>query len=275
MKTLTVQSSIIVFIRATFFLGLMIAGYSAINNADAQVSGITLRSPPLTHAFIDSRDVLLGAGYSYSKVENPGYQVLNISPETITTSERTFFLAYGIFDSLALGISTNPTYYRLTGTYLDSGRDVDTTMTTTRSYFYIIPTLYKWEKSRIALIWGKGRASISKNETLGIISEEWTIGTTGLVGEFFLGESFSIVPWFSWPYLLFDIIPPTLNDIQVPDYGLDGILYMGDIKVSLTFLIQALDTVDKAAEEDDEREETDSTGEPTQESYAISFSLRF
>jgi len=250
-------------------------GYSSVNDTNAQIPGLTLRSPPLTHAFIDAKDILLGIGFSYSKVETPGYQILNIDLDAISTTERTAFLSYGVFDSLALGISSNPMDVKLTGTYADSGEEVETIITTTRTYFFIIPTLYKWEKSRIALIWGKGQANIHQNDTMGIVHEKWTIGTTGLVGEFFMGDSFSVVPWMSWPYLLFDISPLGVNDLQTPDFGLDAVLYLGDIKLSLTYLIQAVDTVDKASEEDEERQSTDDTGEPSQESYSMSFSLRF
>lgn len=254
------------------FIFFLIIGFHEV--AEAQIAGVTLRSPPISHAFIDESDLLVGGGFSYSKVESPEYRVSNVTPDTIITTETLGFLAYGIFDWIAIGASTNPTSVKLEGTDADSGEDIDTTMRITRSYLYIIPTLYSWKKNRIALIWGKGQANVEENEALAISQESWTIGTTGLVGEFFLADWFSVVPWLSWPYLLFDISPLGVNEIQTPDYGLDGIIYMGDIKLSLTLIFQALDTVDKANEEE-EREETKSDDEASQESYAISFSFTF
>jgi hypothetical protein len=247
--------------------------------ASAQVEGITLRTPPITHAFIDGGDILLGIGLSYANVENPGNRIADIVPDSVTTTEQLGFLAIGLADGLAIGASHNPTEISISGTVLNTDQKKETTLKGTKTYYYLIPTLYRWQKNRIVLIWGKGRAVIQENKTLEIAREEYEIGTTGLVGEFFLGESFSMVPWMSWPYLLFDVNPPSVAEIQTPDYGFDAILHMGDVKISLSLIFHALDTVDESTSDQDnsnnDEQDSDTQNDSSQTSYAISLSFRF
>jgi hypothetical protein len=264
------------FTKIYLLLVLLLFSHSALQNAVAQIEGITLRSAPMTHAFIDSGDILLGVGLSYTKVEDPGYQVSGINPESVISSEQFGFLAIGLADSLAIGVSTNPTEIELKGTERGTSNEVETKLHSSRTYYYIIPTLYQWQKSRIALIWGKGKAIVEENETLNRDRDEYTIGTTGLFGEFYLGDSFSIVPWLSWPYLLFDFSPPSIADVQTPDYGFDGVFHIGEAKLSLSLIFQALDTVDKSATDEELKEEdSEEEKETNQESYSVSVSFVF
>ncbi len=264
------------FARSFFSLIAVIIVFSSSQTVEAQVDGLTLRSPPMTHAFIDAGDFLVGIGLSSTKVENPGYRVADVIPETVTTSQKFAFLAVGLTDWLAIGVSNNPTEIEITGIKADTSTKVDTTLKSYRTYYYIIPTVYQWQKSRIAFIWGKGRATIEENETLERKRQDYNIGTTGLFGEFFLGESFSIVPWFSWPYLLFDINPPSVAEVQTPDYGFDGIIHIGEAKLSLSLIFQALETVDKSeTDEDLKKEDSDEEKKTSQESYSVSLSYVF
>ncbi len=255
---------------------VLITAFSAFQRAFAQIEGITLRSPPMTHAFIESGDLLLGIGLTSTKVENPGYQVSGVIPESVITTERFGFLAIGLTDGLAIGVSSNPTEINIEGKNADTNNEVDTKLNSSRTYYYIIPTLYKWEKSRIALVWGKGSAVVEENKELQRERDEYTIGTTGLFGEFYLTDSFSLVPWLSWPYLLFDINPPSINEVQTPDYGIDGIFHIGEAKLSLSLIFQALDTVDKTATDEElVKEDSNEENETNQESYSISLSFVF
>lgn len=262
--------------KALFLVFTFICALSVFQKVSAQIDGVTLRSPPMTHAFIESGDVLLGIGLTNTKVEDPGYQVSGVVPESVITTEQFGFLAIGLTDGLAIGVSSNPTEIDLKGTEAGTSNEVETKLKSSRTYYYIIPTLYKWEKSRIALIWGKGKAVVEENDELNREKDEYTIGTTGLFGEFYLVDSFSVVPWLSWPYLLFDISPPSINEVQTPDYGIDGIFHIGEAKLSLSLIFQALDTVDKTATDEElTKEDSDEEKETNQESYSISLSFVF
>lgn len=259
------------------FWGVFILNvFHSTNNGYAQITGLTLRSPPMTHALLDEGDILVGLGLSYSKVENHVYQVENIRSESITTTEQMGFLAIAFTDRIAIAASINPTEVRIQGTSVDTSQSVDTTIKSSRNFYFIIPTFVKWEKSRIALIWGKGEAVYVENSTLGIEQSTQEIGTTGLVAEIFLMDSFSIIPWASWPYLLIDLPSFETEDIQTPDYGIEGVIHYGDIKISLTMIVQALKTSEEASgQEEDERIESSSNDEASQGGYAISLSYTF
>ena len=257
-----------------FFLALIIYCLLPLYDLQAQIDGITFRPPPMTHAFIDSEDVLLGIGLTQTKVENPYYQIAGVRADTLTFREQFAFLALGLSDTVAIGASYNPSEIELEGNDVETGTSVETSINSSRTYYYLIPTLYRWDKSRLALIWGKGTARVEENDTLDIEAESYSVGTTGLFGEFFLSDGFSIVPWMSWPYLLFDFFPPQVNDVQTPDYGFDGIIHAGEVKLSLTLIFQALETADETADED-EQTESGSDEESSQESYAISLSFTF
>ncbi|MBU3916480.1 hypothetical protein KKA14_13180 [bacterium] len=242
----------------------------------AQVSGLTLRSPPMTHAMLDSSDFLVGIGLSQTHVTNLPYQVSNVQVESALTTENFAFLAYGVSENIALGISANPTQIKVKGVVSGTSETVDTEIISSKSYYYIIPTLARWDANRIAFIWGKGNATFADNSKLNMEASSQEIGTTGLVAEVYLGQSFSTVLWASWPYLLIDFPSFRVADVQTPDYGLDGVLHLGDVRITLTMVFQALDTVGVSTDEDEE-EPTKSTSseDSSQESFAISFSYVF
>jgi len=259
------------FIIFSFFLTVM--SYST---GYAQVSGLTVRSPPMTHAMLDSSEFLVGVGLSYSKTTNPTYRISNVEAETAIATEIFGFLAYAFTDYLALGVSTNPTEVKIKGVESSTSVNIDTKINSSRSYYYIIPTLARWNKNRIALIWGKGTANQKANTSLNIEESSYKVGTTGLISEIYLGQNFSIMPWASWPYLLFDVSPFGIADIQTPDFGFDGVLHFGNLRISLTLIFQALETIDESSDED-QTEATESTSEKdsSQEAFAVSFSYTF
>ena len=244
------------------------------NSGMAQIAGLTLRTPPMTHALIDEGDGIIAVGLSYTRIEYPPYKVNDVTAEEVEYIEEFGFIGYGVSDMIAIGASSNPTQINVKGSDNNSNR-VDTTLHSVRNYFYLIPTLSKWNKNRIALIFGKGRATYIENTDLGIEQTEYDIGTTGLVAEVFLFDEFSLVPWASWPYLIIDIDPPTINEIQDPDYGIDGIMHFGDVKISVSMAFQALETSNEVSGSDDEEESGADESETTQENYSISLSYRF
>ncbi len=265
-------------LRLSGLLGILVPVAILGSTALAQIAGVEARSPPLTHALVDSGDVLVGVGLNYHKVENPRYQVEGVSPSRLVSTETFGFLAIGLMDWFAVGLSTNPTQFNVVGTRSVDGvsEKIDTNIVSSRSYYYLIPTLVKWNKNRLALIWGKGTATFMEHENLGIAESSYDVGTTGLIAEIFLIDSFSIIPWASWSYLLFDLSPPEINDMQTPDYGFEGVIHLAGLKISLTMIFTALDTVESASEDKpDESEENTVTGKTKHESYAVSFSYTF
>ncbi len=205
-------------------------------NGYSQVAGLTLRSPPMTHAMLESSDFLVGVGLGQTRATNLPYHVSNTRVESVLTTENFAFLAYGISESFTLGVSYNPTTIKIKGVVSGTSDTVDTEINSSKSYYYIIPTLMRWDKNRIAFIWGKGNATISENSTLNIEASSQEVGTTGLVAEVYLGENFSTVFWTSWPYLLIDFPSFQIADIQTPDYGLDGVLHLGGMRITLTMV---------------------------------------
>ncbi len=246
------------------------------STVSAQISGLTLRSPPMTHAMLGSSDLLVGIGLGETRAANLPYHISNVQVESAVTTENFGFLAYGLTDSIAFGISINPAQIRVKGTDSSTSDPIDTKINSTKSYYYFIPTIMSWDTNRIALIWGKGNATFEENSTVNIESSSQEIGTTGLIAEIYFGKNFSTILWASWPYLLIDFPSFRVAEVQTPDYGLDGVFHIGDARISLTMIFQALDTVGVGADDDeDDPSKSTSDEESSQESFAISFSYVF